>query len=303
MLEHFDQLNDKAKMHVFTHMLRRSKLPILQQVAELASSVLKRDFVSDLPYEITVQMLKYLDTRSLARASMVSKKWARTVNHDRGLWVKRLVAEDLYLGHGVEEEEERTIQRRMALIQKHNLPTSGLEWPNPMKHVFRRRFTSANNWLKSKPEIVAFPAIGSPASIMTGTHITQGKIVAARDRKVLHVYDAQTGQLLRRLRGHTAGIWASDVHENRLVTGSTDRSLRVWDLNTGNAHIFRGHTSTVRCAKIVLPVWYEEEQCFQPPCPLVVSGSRDGTLRVWRIPEAGEAYYNDYVSASSSLFR
>ena len=36
--------------------------------------------------------------------------------------------------------------------------------------------------------------------------------------------------------------------DNIIVSGSTDRTLKVWDANTGLClHTLHGHTSTVRC--------------------------------------------------------
>ncbi|KAM0685648.1 SCF ubiquitin ligase complex subunit cdc4 [Conglomerata obtusa] len=68
--------------------------------------------------------------------------------------------------------------------------------------------------------------------------------------------------------GHQGGIWTFDVNDKYLVTGSTDKTVRVWDLeNNLCVNILKGHKSTIRCLKI------EEEY--------VISGSRDGDIRVW----------------------
>ncbi|KAH9958504.1 hypothetical protein BGW80DRAFT_1374515 [Lactifluus volemus] len=52
-----------------------------------------------------------------------------------------------------------------------------------------------------------------------------------------------------------------------VVSGGCDKDVRVWDRFT--LYVFRGHTSTVRCLKVL------------DNRPIAVSGSRDGTLRVW----------------------
>ncbi|KAL7415584.1 hypothetical protein BDY24DRAFT_413175 [Mrakia frigida] len=57
-----------------------------------------------------------------------------------------------------------------------------------------------------------------------------------------------------------------------IVSGGCDRDVRVWDAETGVCkHILRGHTSTIRCLKVL------------DGRPVAVSGSRDSTLRVWDI--------------------
>lgn len=55
-------------------------------------------------------------------------------------------------------------------------------------------------------------------------------------------------QCLRTLIGHTGGVWSSQMSGNVIISGSTDRTLKVWNAETGQCtHTLYGHTSTVRC--------------------------------------------------------
>lgn len=48
--------------------------------------------------------------------------------------------------------------------------------------------------------------------------------------------------------GHTGGVWSSQMRDNIIISGSTDRTLKVWNAETGECiHTLYGHTSTVRC--------------------------------------------------------
>ncbi|KAG8743264.1 SCF ubiquitin ligase complex subunit cdc4 [Ceratobasidium sp. 414] len=95
------------------------------------------------------------------------------------------------------------------------------------------------------------------------------------------------------MKGHEGGVWALAVspnYPNILVSGATDRTIRVWDLSTGKCtHVFGGHTSTVRCVAIATPAWAEVDGRMEkwPKRSLIVSGSRDHTLRVWNLPRSG----------------
>ena len=103
------------------------------------------------------------------------------------------------------------------------------------------------------------------------------------------------------LDGHEGGIWALSATKNVLVSGSTDRTVRIWDLNTGRCtHVFGGHTSTVRCLAIVKPEWIEttgDDGVIRrekwPKRPMIVTGSRDHTLRVWLLPRPDEGEYRN----------
>lgn len=136
-------------------------------------------------------------------------------------------------------------------------------------------------------------------SVVTCLLISHGRIISASDDHTIHVYSLATGTRIHLLEGHDGGVWAIAATKNTLVSGSTDRTIRVWDLETGRCnHVFGGHTSTVRCIAIVRPEltdYVDEQGVVQkekwPERRLIVSGSRDHTVRVWTLPRPGGEEY------------
>jgi F-box and WD-40 domain protein CDC4 len=141
---------------------------------------------------------------------------------------------------------------------------------------------------------ITFPAHGR--SVVTCLIFSHGRIISASDDHSILVYSPTTGEQLMSLNGHNGGVWALAASNDTLVSGSTDRMVRIWDLTTGRCtHVFGGHTSTVRCLAIVEPelmdVGGEGGGEEWPKRPLIVTGSRDNSLRVWTLPRPGDAEY------------
>ncbi|KAI9495486.1 WD40-repeat-containing domain protein [Zychaea mexicana] len=158
-----------------------------------------------------------------------------------------------------------------------------LKAPNhPYKDIYRRRFTIRQNWKHGRAERISFE--GHPGHVVTCLEIVDGdKIISGADDCLINIYDIATGQRYHSLQGHEGGVWALQYYRNTLVSGSTDRSVRVWDIRQGVCtHVFLGHTSTVRCLQIIIPTLVNGR--MEPSVPLIVTGSRDSTLRVWRLP-------------------
>ncbi|KAJ2977947.1 hypothetical protein NUW58_g7652 [Xylaria curta] len=163
------------------------------------------------------------------------------------------------------------------------------------KSLYRRHHMIRKSWTSGKvrPGHVAFAA--HPRHVITCLQFDDDKIITGSDDMLIHVYDTKTGKLRRRLEGHEGGVWALQYEGNVLVSGSTDRSVRVWDIEKGLCtQVFYGHTSTVRCLQILMPTKTAKEdgqEVMMPAKPLIITGSRDSQLRVWRLPEAGSRRY------------
>jgi F-box and WD-40 domain protein CDC4 len=182
------------------------------------------------------------------------------------------------------------------------VPDPGLGLPSLRKlhlykSLYRRHHMIQQNWTsgKVKPSHVAFAA--HPRHVITCLQFDADKIITGSDDTLIHVYDTKTGQLRKKLEGHEGGVWALQYEGNTLVSGSTDRSVRVWDIEKGLCtQVFYGHTSTVRCLQILKPTdtgknGPDGKAIMMPPKPLIITGSRDSQLRVWRLPEAGSRRY------------
>ncbi|KAJ5934990.1 hypothetical protein N7466_004537 [Penicillium verhagenii] len=164
------------------------------------------------------------------------------------------------------------------------------------KALYRRLHAIRRGWMKPevKPGHIAFRA--HDRHVVTCLQFDSDKILTGSDDTNINVYDTKTGALKATLEGHDGGVWALEYHGNTLVSGSTDRSVRVWDIERARCtQVFHGHTSTVRCLQIVLPTEIGRDAngraMMMPKVPLIITGSRDSNLRVWKLPKPGDPVY------------
>jgi WD40 repeat protein/tRNA A-37 threonylcarbamoyl transferase component Bud32 len=101
----------------------------------------------------------------------------------------------------------------------------------------------------------------------------------------IRLWDPTTGRLLATMRGHENQIYhlAFSPDGTKIVSGSMDRTVRVWDLSRGPGdgrdvrplHVLKGHTGWI------------EQVSFSPDGKRIVSCAYDSTLRYWNA-ETGE---------------
>jgi F-box and WD-40 domain protein CDC4 len=166
------------------------------------------------------------------------------------------------------------------------------------KSLYQRHFSIKNSWMRPnlEPKHLAFRA--HDRHVVTCLQFDSDKILTGSDDTKIHVYETKTGALKSILSGHEGGVWALEYYGNTLVSGSTDRSVRVWDIEKAKCtQIFHGHTSTVRCLQILLPTEVgknpDGSSNMMPKEPLIITGSRDSNLRVWKLPKPNDPYYLD----------
>lgn len=107
------------------------------------------------------------------------------------------------------------------------------------------------------------------ASSPTGNFFAAGN----EDHHV-RIYHADTGELVRILRGHTAAVNGLTFSPDgtTLVSASSDHTLQQWEAETGKLlQTLNGHTKPVTSV------------AFSPSGKLLVSGSEDNSVKVWNI--------------------
>lgn len=95
--------------------------------------------------------------------------------------------------------------------------------------------------------------------------------------KTLHVWDAETGQRLKKMREHTALVNSCCTARRgpTLVSGSDDTTARCWDLRV------RGSTATLPHKYAVTSVAMADPGANSPHPHQVITGGLDNTIRVW----------------------
>lgn len=235
----------------------------LNQIKNQIEPYFQRDFVRDLPRELALHVLQYLPASDVARASRTCRAWYESCN-DILLWKRLCQTRNIPLKQlpTIFDEAIANQWKRSYACHKH------------LEHVWQH---------ESLPEPLTFR--GHEDFVITCLQFDGKRIVSGSDDNSLKIWSVATGQVgsraarrfsmfsLRGFRqceqtlvGHNGGVWCSEMTDDLIVSGSTDRTIRVWNIKSGICqHILYGHTSTVRCLALHGDV--------------VVSGSRDATVR------------------------
>ncbi|KAG9393247.1 WD domain G-beta repeat [Carpediemonas membranifera] len=144
---------------------------------------------------------------------------------------------------------------------------------------------------------------------------SESTIASASADGTVKLWDAAVGNCIKTLSGHDDGRWVNGVafspDGDRLASCSRDATVRVWDVASGECTgVLGDHSCTVICVAFsaagtiasgdcggVIKLW-DGHQCthtirccdvavrclaFSPDCGLLVSGSADAAVRIWRL--------------------
>ncbi|XP_030764890.1 WD repeat, SAM and U-box domain-containing protein 1-like isoform X2 [Sitophilus oryzae] len=102
---------------------------------------------------------------------------------------------------------------------------------------------------------------------------------------ILNGFTGRDANILQTLKGHFSDINSCDFAPNfTLVTGSSDKTIRVWDWIKGSGYVerqnspLRGHKYQVTCVKI------------SPQGSMMASSSVDGTALLWNLHSLTKLY-------------
>jgi serine/threonine protein kinase len=129
---------------------------------------------------------------------------------------------------------------------------------------------------------------GHSNSVMSVAISQDGKMLASGSRdKTIKLWDLETGEEIRTLRGHNEGITQvvfSPLRETSpqglgktLVSTSSDRTIKLWNILTGQEiRTFRGHTDGVMGV------------AYSPDGKTIASASNDKTIKLWDVATGDE---------------
>jgi WD40 repeat protein len=91
---------------------------------------------------------------------------------------------------------------------------------------------------------------------------------------LIHLWDTEQGRQLQTLHGHTGPVRAVAFHPhgNRLVSGSADRTLRLWQIDQTKSVLIQtiyGHSAEITAV------------AFSPDGSFFVSAGMDRIIRIW----------------------
>ena len=238
----------------------------LSDLGTLIKDNLKRDLITSLPFEISLKVFNYLQFDDIINSLRVSQSWNKVIKKSTSLWKKLLVSENFVSSESFNSFNLKLSEKYPKLPQQDRLRLYFLESMFILKNWYNPKFLPQRTTLR-----------GHMTSVITCLQFEDNYVITGADDKMIRIYDSINKKFLLQLSGHDGGVWALKyVHGGILVSGSTDRTVRVWDIKKGCCtHVFKGHNSTVRCLDIVE---YKNTK-------YIVTGSRDNTLHIWKLPE------------------
>ncbi|SCU78145.1 LAFA_0A05160g1_1 [Lachancea sp. 'fantastica'] len=269
------QLSPAGYRNLVFQLISKLSRSELSDLGTLVKDNLNRDFISSLPVEVAMNILTNLRFEDIAKCLSVSKTWNNLINNTPYLWRKLMVSEGFM-----------SLDEFKKDYHESSDPTKLSRAENQVRIDFLQNYTYLNNCysVNFKPHRTTLR--GHSVKIVTCLQFEDDYVITGADDKVIRVYDANEERFITQLSGHDGGVWALKYGQDGiLVSGSTDRSVRVWNIKEGKCtHVFKGHTSTVRCLDIVE---HKGEK-------FIITGSRDHTLHVWKLPNHRSSSYNPH---------
>ncbi|KAJ9220023.1 hypothetical protein DTO207G8_5290 [Paecilomyces variotii] len=265
--------------------------PQLSFISATVRDLIRIDFITALPPEISFKILCYLDTPSLCKAAQVSHRW-RTLADDDVVW-HRMCEQHIHrkckkCGWGLP-----LLERKRLRASKRQIELRASQWGNdastdalpaieagPSGEQVETEASKTSDLslaTKRKLDNDDNDDIAKRQRLSSSPEQRDDDYYKTRYRPWKEVYkdrfkvgtNWKYGRCsVKVFKGHTNGVMCLQFEDNILATGSYDATIKIWDTDTGEElRTLRGHTSGIRCLQ------FDDTK--------LISGSIDRTIKVW----------------------
>lgn len=319
----------------------------LSLLTEQLAHLIRIDPFTVLPEELSLRVLRHLDAISLCRAAQVSKKWRGLAEDDvlwRGICEQHIGQKCGKCGWSLPVLEKRayrlqstspspspdrtSLKRRSSDTDDLNVPSAKRPCPDPpppgqdvsipmpspglnttspftlmaptprrttstrpWKDVYSERMTIERNWRRGRYTTRTLKGHSDGVMCLQFnenlSHPQFPVLITGSYDRTARVWNLETGAELHCLRGHLRAVRALQFDEVKLITGSMDNTLKIWDWRRGT------------CIR-TLPGHSEGVVCLNFDSNVLASGSVDTTVKVWNL-RTGVAFtlrgHSDWVNA------
>lgn len=199
LVNSFQLLSPTQKQYFLFDIVRNCDNSQISFLNALIAPRLKVDFLKQLPAELSLQILSYIDSpKTLVHTAAVSKHW-HSFEKDERLW--------------------------KHLCQTYNY---GMDQPSiSYRSHFKHQYSIDNAWIRGGS--ITTIEDGFSQGLVTSVQFDERYIVVGSDNHRIEVFSAKTGNKIRTLEGHLGGVWALQFKggehgdERILVSGGCDR--------------------------------------------------------------------------------
>lgn len=296
-------------------------LPQLSEVASMIRDLVRIDFVSLLPIELSFKVLGYLDARTLSVASMVSKRWKELADDDY-VWYhlceQHIDRKCRNCGWGLplldrkrlRKSRQAVLQRLEDLSMSEKLSNSALDLPGGK----RKRGLSPTT--ESPPGSSDTECGSLVSSKYRCTESSSQRKTRPWKEVYIERYKIESNwrnnRFTTQIFHHTSPVLCLQFDDQYLMTGTYDGHINIWCVETGAlVRTLIGHIRAISAlkfdtCKLVTGSWdqsvrvwnYQTGQCLSTfggldakvlcidtSNNLIAAGSTDATVKVWDFAE------------------
>lgn len=273
--------------------------PQLSYLSASVRDLIRIDFLTALPPEISFKILCYLDTASLCKAAQVSQRW-RMLADDDVVWHKmceqHIDRKCVKCGWGLpllERNRLRAMKREIQLRARGRglnvwspditpQPEYNLIDNHPNSTVVSQDLAALNGARKrgmdalcdsttasteNAKRVCTFPSKAEQGDSYFQPRFRPWKDVY-KDRFKIGSNWRYGRYSMKSFKGHTNGIMCLQFDDRMLATGSYDNNIKIWNIETGEEiRTLRGHEQGVRALQ------FDDTK--------LISGSMDRSIKVW----------------------